>query len=406
MDFDVNKISTVVYNLLSNSIKFSDKIDGKIIVHLNKVIQNENPHLVIKIKDNGVGISEENLSEIFNKFYQVNASVSRSGEGTGVGLALTKELVNLMKGTIQVKSAINEGSEFIVSIPITQNATKTTSPHFESKSPIVKSFKTPVVESVLFKLPDEPSELPLILLIEDNKDVAHYLEACLVDKYQTIHAINGTIGMETAFEKVPDVIICDVMMPGIDGYEVCKKLKSDERTDHIPIIMLTAKVTIKDRLTGLSQGADAYLTKPFVKAELFTRLDQLINLRKKMLMKMENGNLSSLLLKKSQNPEEKFLKKVVQLIHDEIDNHEFGSKQLAMHFNLSESQVYRKLKAISNKSTAIFIRSVRLQKAKELLKSSDKTVSEIAYDVGFNDPSWFSRAFREEFGQPPIEFRR
>ena len=195
------------------------------------------------------------------------------------------------------------------------------------------------------------------------------------------------------------------MMPGKNGYEVCKTLKTDERTDHIPIIMLTAKVTLKDRLTGLSHGADAYLTKPFVKAELFTRLDQLIVLRKKMLLKIENSNFSTFMNKKAENPETKFLQKVIQFINDDIENSSFGSESLASKLNLSESQIYRKLKAITDKSTAVFIRSVRLQRAKELIQTTDKTISEIAYEVGFNNPSWFSRAFKEEFGQTPGDFK-
>jgi AraC-like DNA-binding protein len=163
---------------------------------------------------------------------------------------------------------------------------------------------------------------------------------------------------------------------------------------------------MKDRLTGLSHGADAYLTKPFVKAELFTRLDQLIGLRKKMLLKMENNSFSTFLNKKAEDPKTKFLQKIIEIIHQEIDNHEFGSRHLAFKLHLSESQVYRKLKAITSKSTAVFIRTVRLQRAKELLQATNKTISEIAYEVGFNDPSWFSRAFKEEFGFSPSEISK
>ncbi len=224
----------------------------------------------------------------------------------------------------------------------------------------------------------------------------------MIGKYKTIHADNGEIGIEMAFEKVPDIIICDVMMPIKDGFEVCSTLKSDERTDHIPIILLTAKVAIKDRLIGLSCGADAYLTKPFVKAELLTRLDQLVLLRNKIMQKIENDSFSQFLNKSAENPEIKFLQKIIKIIHEEISNHSFGSSIHISHkMHLSESQIYRKLKAITGKSTAVFIRSIRLQKAKEMILTTDKTISEIAYEVGFNDPSWFSRAFKEEFGFAP-----
>jgi len=243
----------------------------------------------------------------------------------------------------------------------------------------------------------------LALIIEDNEDVAHYLKTCLKDKYQTVHASNGKMGIEMAYEKIPDIIISDVMMPGKDGFEVCATLKSDERTNHIPIIILTAKVTTEDRLTGLSHGADAYLAKPFNEKELFIRLNQLVLLRKKLIDKIQKDGLHKFMDKRAENPETKFLQKTVKLIHDEMSNSTFGSGNLASKLNLSESQVYRKLKAITDKSTAIFIRTVRLERAKELLQSTDKTISEVGYEVGFNDPSWFSRAFKKEFGHSPSD---
>lgn len=191
------------------------------------------------------------------------------------------------------------------------------------------------------------------------------------------------------------------MMPGKDGFEVCETLKSDERTDHIPIIMLTAKASIKDRITGLAHGADAYLAKPFNKEELFTRLDQLVNVRKKLISKIQKEGFNTLLKKRTNNPKLQFLQKIVKLIHEDISNSDFGSENLAKKLLISESQIYRKIKAITGKSTAVYIRSIRLKYAKDLLVHTDKTVSEVAYEVGFNDPSWFSRAFKDEFGFSP-----
>jgi YesN/AraC family two-component response regulator len=191
------------------------------------------------------------------------------------------------------------------------------------------------------------------------------------------------------------------MMPGKDGFEVVAALKSDERTDHIPIVLLTAKVTFEDKMKGLSRGADAYLTKPFNKEELFARLDQLIAVRKKLVHKIQKEGFDALLRKRSNNPKLQFLKKVEKLIHEDMDNAEFGSADLARKLLISDSQLYRKLKAITGKSTAVFIRSIRLHHAKDLLVNSDNSVSEIAYEVGFNDPAWFSRAFKDEFGFPP-----
>jgi signal transduction histidine kinase/DNA-binding response OmpR family regulator len=401
MDFDANKLTSIISNLLSNAVKFTPQL-GKIVVHINEITQSEKRMLFIKVKDNGIGISNDELTNIFDRFYQTDISRIRKNEGAGIGLALTKELVDLMNGTIEVKSKVNEGTEFTVLLPVTTNAPK-------SKSVQAKpTVQTPVINTkpIVTEHPlDTNSELPLALIIEDNKDVAHYLQTCFVDKYQTLHAINGFVGIEMALERIPDIIITDVMMPGKDGFEVCAALKSDERTDHIPIIILTAKVTTEDRLSGLSRGADAYLAKPFNKEELFTRLDQLILLRKKLIDKIKKDGFNTLLKKRTENPKIQFLQKVVKLIYEEIKDATFGSEELSSKLQLSHSQTYRKIKAITGKSTAVFIRSIRLQYAKELLETEDKTVSEIAYDVGFNDPSWFSRAFKEEFKVSPSELK-
>ena len=403
MDYDVDKISAIIYNLVSNAIKFSNTSEGKIIVHINQIITNGKEYLVLKIKDNGLGIAEENLPHIFNRFYQVNASESRSGEGTGIGLALTKELVNLMGGTIEVKSELNKGSEFIVELPISRKATMTNNAHFISRSESIITTENSNIESAERFNPN--SQLPLSLIIEDNHDVAHYLKACLKGKYQTLHASNGDLGIEMAFKHIPDIIISDVMMPGKDGYEVCKTLKTDERTDHIPIIILTAKVTTQDKLTGLSHGADAYLEKPFNDEELFIRLNQLVLLRKKLIDKIQKEDFNTFIEKKNLSPETKFLQKAIYFINEDITNSNFGSGDLANKLHLSESQLYRKLKAITDKSTAVFIRSVRLQKAKELILTTDKTISEIVYEVGFNNPSWFSKVFKDEFGSTPSQIK-
>ena len=306
-----------------------------------------------------------------------------------------------MNGDIEVESTHGEGSMFIVKIPITNNAVQSDGSELISASSISKSNSTLIDTIEDQSLNEVDKNLPLVLIVEDNIDVAHYIKTCLKGTYQTLHAHNGVIGIEMALEKIPDIIISDVMMPEKDGFEVCASLKTDELTDHIPIIMLTAKATFEDRLTGLSHGADAYLTKPFEKAELLTRIDQLILLRKKMLSKFEKTGIDRLLNKNVKNSETKFLNKIITVIHDNMTQTDFGSVQLALQLHLSESQLYRKLKATSGKSTAVFIRSIRLQKGKELIQTTNKTISEVAYDVGFNDPSYFSRAFKEEFGYAP-----
>ncbi|WP_340110981.1 hybrid sensor histidine kinase/response regulator [Maribellus mangrovi] len=396
MDFDSKKLSAVISNLLSNAIKFTPP-EGKIIVHLNQITKGKNEFFCLKIKDNGPGIPKEEIDHIFNRFYQVGNSSARDEQGTGIGLALSKEFVELMGGSIRVESDVEKGCTFIIEIPVSNKAEKVKENKVELADKIISSSYEPaIVEQT-----KTDTNLPLVLIIEDNEDVAYYLQKSLIGKYETIHAKNGIEGIEMATSKIPDIIISDVMMPGKDGFEVCATLKSDELTDHIPIILLTAKAAIKDRLAGLSHGADAYLAKPFIAVELFTRLDQLILSRKKLRHKFENTGFGNILNKRVENPETKFLQKVIKIVHANISNHSFGAAQLAHELSLSESQIYRKLKAISGKSTAVFIRSIRLQKGKELIQTTDDTISEIAYEVGFNDPAWFSRAFKEEFGFAP-----
>jgi len=404
MDFDADKLSTIIFNLLSNAIKFTPKL-GKIIVHLSLLQKNSDQYLSIKVKDTGIGIEATELENIFDKFYQVNDSATHEGEGTGIGLALTKELVLLMNGDIHVESSIGVGTTFFVEIPRTtdvENKVKfaelTDKQHLTSGQVFIENMDMSQTQvSNVAK--------PSLLIIEDNMDVAYYLRQCLESKYELTHAKNGASGIAIAFEQIPDAIISDVMMPEKDGFEVCEAIKSNVLTDHVPIILLTAKATIQDRLTGLSYGADAYLSKPFVKAELLTRLEQLVLQRQKMFKKFEQGSFSQLLKSRIDNPEAKFLQRAIRVIHEDLENPSFGSAQLARKLQLSESQVYRKLKALTDKSTAVFIRSIRLQKAKEQIQITDKSISEVAYDMGFNDPAYFSRVFKDEFGFPPSELK-
>ncbi|MGC1205669.1 MAG: response regulator [Flavobacteriaceae bacterium] len=405
MDLDVNKFTAIVTNLISNAIKFTPQ-QGKVEVCIQKVQKKNTFYFLLKVKDSGLGISKEEQLHIFDKFYQVDNSSSKLEKGSGIGLALAKEFAELMHGFILVESTLGKGSLFSVKIPITNHANQLDNSELISKSTVSKSNSKPILKDGNL-LPDESQKnLPLVLIVEDNIDVAHYIKTCLQGNYQIFHAPNGRIGIEMALEKIPDIIISDVMMPEKDGFEVCKKLKTDELTNHIPIIMLTAKATFEDRLTGLSHGADAYLIKPFKKEELLTRIDQLILLRKKMLSKFEKTGIERLLHKNIKNSETKFLNKIITAIHDNITQAEFGPLELSIELGLSESQLYRKLKATSGKSTALFIRSIKIQKGKELLQTTDKTISEIAYEVGFNDPSYFSRAFKEEFGLPPSEISK
>jgi DNA-binding response OmpR family regulator len=245
----------------------------------------------------------------------------------------------------------------------------------------------------------------LALIVEDNPDVAKYIISCLKGKYRVKWSPDGGQGIDTAINSIPDIIISDVMMPVKDGFEVCETLKQDERTSHIPIVMLTAKATDNDRIEGLSHGADAYLTKPFNKQELFVRLEQLIKIRKQLQEKYSRVEIS-ITEKAEPSVEEKFLIKVIGIIEKNIDNSKLDSEMLAEGLSLSESQLYRKVKAVSGKSVSRFIREIRLSAAKKLIETTTLNISQIAYQCGFNDPAWFSRIFKKEFGESPGKFRK
>ena len=402
MDYDEGKLESIVFNLLSNAIKFS-KDSGKIIVHLRE----ENGHFLLKVKDNGIGIPPNKLAHVFDRFYQVEYPDgyrdTRKSEGTGIGLALTKELVALMEGEIEVKSQPGEGTEFVVSLPIHRNA-----PVAEAAAPTIAVVREDWPSAGLEDAAAQ-DDLPLLLLIEDNHDVATFIRACVQERYTVEWAKNGAAGIEMALETIPDIIISDVMMPEKDGFEVCQTLKNDERTDHIPIILLTAKAGVESRLEGLGVGADAYLSKPFLKEELFIRLEKLIELRRRLQEKFAGGDFISATPAaqppSAAAPGVAFLEKASLFILGHLDDTEFGNEELAREMAMSESQLNRKVKALTGKTLSVFIRGVRLQQGKILLQTTSLNVSEIAYAVGFADPSYFSRTFSQEFGFAPSKFR-
>ena len=402
MDIDESKIEHLTYNLISNAIKFTPS-GGKVVFHVKKQINNPTTYLQIKIKDTGVGISEADLPNIFNRFYQNHNQKT----GTGIGLALVKEIVDLLQGTIDVKSKLEVGSEFIITLPITQKAEKNFS-YKDSEIIIDDEFIEPSDETQSEKEVIH-FEKPILLLIEDNKDIANYIQELLSKKYEVNIASGGQAGIDVAFRIIPDIIISDVMMPEKDGYEVTRILKYDERTSHIPIILLTAKATQKDKIDGLESGADAFLMKPFHKKELLIRLEKLHHQRKQLIEKFKSTSKETPNKINSEKTEtlslnEIFLQKINQAILENITNPKLNVSELCEITGLGNTQVYRKIKALTGLTPTLFIRSTRLHHAKKLLKSGSFNVSEVAYEVGFTDPNYFSRVFFQEFGKNPSEF--
>jgi signal transduction histidine kinase/DNA-binding response OmpR family regulator len=404
MAFDEVKLQQLVFNLLSNAMKFTPE-GGSVKVKISQIMKEGTHYLNLSVQDTGIGIEQDQIPKIFDRFYQTDQSSTRKNEGTGIGLAFTKELIELMKGHIEVTSEWNKGSTFSLFIPIEKNeSTKAFSIREKSRwKPAPPVLSKEEIVSTTFD-----TGLPHLLLIEDNKDVAHYIQQLLKKEYQVTLARNGLRGIQQALENLPDIIISDVMMPEKDGFEVCATLKADERTSHIPIILLTAKAQQADKLTGLKYGADAYLMKPFDKEELFIRLHQLVQLRQTLYEKYSQAERYLTAPPENEEPtlEDIFLQKVRDAIEAEIDNAAFSIPDLCETLLLSNMQLYRKLKALTGQTPILFIRSYRLQKARHLLQTTDLNISEIAYDVGFTDPSYFSRAFKKEFGHSPSDFRK
>lgn len=405
MDFDPDQLTQIYANLVSNALKYT-KSGGNIVIRTSRREQ----ALILEIQDSGIGIPEADLPNIFDRFYQVDGSNTRSGEGTGIGLAHTHELVKLLEGWIEVESKVGEGSTFTLFLPIRNTA--------PVKSLIAQADSTRKGIATADNLATASTEdRQKLLIIEDNPDVVTYLKSCLKDRYQLEIAYNGEIGIEKALETIPDLIISDVMMPEKDGFEVCDTIKNDQRTSHIPIILLTAKSDQGSRLTGLRKGADAYLAKPFDKEELLIRLEKLAALSLRLREQYANWAemaMNTKAVPEVQEPiptapfdmEDKFLQKIKLVVDKEIGNADFNPNQLSQALGLSSSQLYRKVKAITGTTPALFVRRLRLYKAKELLQTTELNVSEIAYEVGFSTPSYFSRSFAEEFGSSPVENRK
>ncbi len=407
MDIDPDKYLTILSNLLSNAIKFTPE-GGNIYVQLNVHRAGTGALLDIAVRDSGIGISQESLSHIFERFYQADNNGKIKGIGTGIGLSVVSELVKLLNGEIKVKSNIDKGTQFNLVIPITTQAEfLPVSIPKERISREVKDFYTPVNVDVVDEIMMDTEEKPEVLIIEDNPDVMKYLQVCLGDLFQLSFAHEGQEGIMKAIETVPDLILSDVMMPVKDGLAVCRELKLHQITSHIPIVLLSAKADLESRVTGLESGADVYMLKPFDKRELRAQLNTLLEKQREHQARYANPVVP---LEAPENDikskEDEFVVRVRNVILDHLDDAEFGVMQLCRAVFLSRTQLHKKLKALTGQPASLFIRQIRLYSALNLLKTSDLNINEIAYQVGFDDPNYFSRCFTQEFGRPPSETRK
>ena len=407
---DKKHFEKIILNLLSNAFKFTpDK--GEIFLKISKNISNETIDkgdgiVEIEVADTGIGIEKDQISHIFDRFYQVEDAKSSMQEGTGIGLALVKELVKLHYGSIDVISKKSLGTSFIIHLPLGKS-------HLTTEELAIGAIEEDSLR-IPASLPhfrkdnfeEQLDDSKLALIVEDNPDMRKFIAECLLGDYKIIESVNGEDGLDKAVNKIPDVIVSDVMMPMMDGYELCQKLKLDERTSHIPVILLTAKADKKSKIIGLEFGADDYLTKPFNIDELQIRIRNLIKQRAKLRRRFSKNITLQPKELAITSTDEKFINRALKIIQENIDNTEFGAEQFSYEIGLSRSQLHRKLKALANQSALDFIRSYRLNFAKQLLDKQYGNIAEISYASGFNNPSYFAECFRKQFGILPSEALR
>jgi signal transduction histidine kinase/DNA-binding response OmpR family regulator len=406
MDYDPAQFATIVTNLLSNAIKFSFEGEN-VYISLSYHAEAEKEFIEITVQDNGVGIPKEELNRIFERFYQVQSSQSVARIGSGVGLALVKELVNLLHGEITAMSTLGKGSQFKVRLPVLHNAPMMEPTlHPDGRITIPRSQEIPENIAGPEDEVDSRSLKPEVLIIEDHADVIKYLRICLQDLYRLSMAKNGEEGISLAIKNVPDLVISDVLMPVKDGIEVCRELTHNPVTSHIPIILLSAKTDAQSRIAGLESGADVYMLKPFEKDELRAQIQNLLSRFKEYHQRYANPEVIPPETQDDHHEvEDEFITRIRNLVHEHLDDNEFSVHDLERGVFLSRSQLHKKLKALTGLSAMQYVSRIRLSVAREKLKTGTESISDIAYQVGYSDPNYFSRTYSEEFGETPSETR-
>jgi len=452
---DQEKFEKIISNLLLNAIKFTPE-GGDIQIHVQKQIagkikttsnkkdnfqvknklrkkiirkkstqfshvdssnlskQLKHGYVEVIVKDTGIGCRGDSIDKIFNRFYQVDNELANKHEGSGIGLAITRELVELHYGTITVESVLGKGTKFIVRLPLGKDHLKEAEivthsgddEHDEYPiEPIWDNiYEHDYAEAVINSRSFSRRKLPILLIVEDNADFRKYLNDQLSPDYQVLEAKDGLEGLVTSTEQIPDLIVSDVKMPGINGFELCQKVKSDERTSHIPVILLTVKASEESKIEGLETGADDYMTKPFDIKELKVRIRNLIDQRRQLRLRFNRKQGLKPEEIATTSVDEQFLRKALAIIEQKMSDPDFSVQEFAREIALSRVQLHRKLRSLTGQSTSEFIRVVRLNRAAQMLKQNHESVTQIAYLVGFNSSSYFSRSFYKHFGVSPSEF--
>ena len=409
---DKEKIARVVFNLLSNALKYTP-VGGDIFVSL----KDEAERLRLDVRDTGKGISQDEATKIFERFFQAKGAAS----GTGIGLALVKSFVELHHGEVWVESELGKGSDFVVVIPRQQegdsqvihtdvvNVDNSVSDSLSGDNHVINESDLQYIDDgerksgKVQQLVSENTNRPTILVIDDNNDIRQYEHTLLQDDYIVLEAVDGKEGLEIARKEVPDLVICDVMMPVMDGLEFTEQLKTGTATSHIPVIMLTAKNLEEHRAEGYEHGADSYITKPFHSKVLLARIENLLKQRKLLKKLFQGSQEAEQVIAEShlEDRDKQFLKQLHAIIQQNLSDSEFSVEDIGKQIGLSRVQLYRKVKAMTGSSVVDLLRKARLAKAKRLLETRSMSVSEVAYDVGFSAPSYFTKCFKEEYGILP-----
>lgn len=392
---DQDKIERICYNLLSNALKYTSE-GGEISL----MAKEEGGRVMISVADNGCGISSDELPYIFNRFYQAK----NAGRGTGIGLAIVKAFTELHHGEVSATSIEGKGSTFTIHIPVRQKGEVTNQPT-EKIEQLVEPSSAEEVPNQARHIDEliQPyqTDKPEVLIIDDNIDIRTYLRSVLSEKYNVSEAADGKAGLELARKIVPDIVLSDIMMPVMDGLAFCQQLKTDKAISHIPVILLTARSLDEQRAEGYDHGADAYLSKPFSLRLLLSRIDNLIESRKKLNQTWSKGVEDDEIGNISNEIDKSFLKQLRKIIQENLANSDLSVEQIGDEIGLSRVQLYRKVKALTGYSPVEIVRKARLTRARHLLQTTERTVSEVAYAVGFSTPSYFSKCYKDEFGENP-----
>ena len=392
---DQDKIERICYNLLSNALKYTSE-GGEITL----TAKEEGGRVMISVADNGCGISSDELPYIFDRFYQAK----NAGRGTGIGLAIVKAFTELHHGEVSATSIEGKGSTFTIHIPVRQKGEVTNQPT-EKIEQLVEPSSAQEVPNQARHIDEliQPyqTDKPEVLIIDDNIDIRTYLRSVLSEKYNVSEAADGKVGLELARKIVPDIVLSDIMMPVMDGLAFCQQLKTDKAISHIPVILLTARSLDEQRAEGYEHGADAYLSKPFSLRLLLSRIDNLIESRKKLNQTWSKGVEDDEIGNISNEIDKSFLKQLRKIIQENLANSDLSVEQIGDEIGLSRVQLYRKVKALTGYSPVEIVRKARLTRARHLLQTTERTVSEVAYAVGFSTPSYFSKCYKDEFGENP-----